>query len=197
MTRRKRLDIDDVRRVRLFFVSYAPLWGMLAFRALPGNLRPNPHGTIPWVALAFGALTVGSIWSAVSLIRDTRRTGTTEQRFRNLRDEGESAGSYLVTYLLPLFGAAPSDVGDWLAYGLYFAVAAVIYVRSELTLVNPTLYVLGWRVVSASYEVTTRDGTVTRRTTVLAENEQSLEGPVSVARVAGSFVVVPSGGDVR
>lgn len=170
---------------------------MLAFRALPSDLRPNLEGRIPWAPIVLGALTVGSVWSGISLVRGTQRTGTTEQRFSGVRDEGSSAGNYLVTYLLPLLGAAPSDVGDWLAYGLYFTVAAVIYVRSELTLVNPTLTVLGWRVMSASYEVKIRHGTVTRRATVLARNDQPLEGPVAVARVAGSFVVVPSAANAK
>jgi hypothetical protein len=43
-------------------------------------------------------------------------------------------------------------VGDWFAYALYFVVAITIYVRSDLALVNPTLYMLGFRVFRAKID---------------------------------------------
>ena len=57
---------------------------------------------------------------------------------------------YLATYLLPFLGGPPLDLRGWLAYGVYFLVAWAVFVPSELGLVNPTLYILGWRLVEGT-----------------------------------------------
>jgi hypothetical protein len=68
-----------------------------------------------------------------------------------VRSQGAAVSGYLATYLLPFLATAPEGIGDWLAYAGYFLVALVVHVKSDLALVNPTLYLLGYRIAQASH----------------------------------------------
>ena len=139
---------EDLIRVRLFFISYAPLWLMLACRAAPS-------GGWQWDArtaavIVFGLLGVYGFVDAVRLIRGSGSTSIRSLVFGEVSDQGGNAAGYLATYLLPFIGLVPADWGDWAAYVLYFLVALIVFIRTDLTFVNPTLYILGHRVVSAN-----------------------------------------------
>jgi hypothetical protein len=139
---------EDLVRVRLFFVSYVPLWIMLAFRAAPSG-RWEWDGRAATV-IAFGALAAYGLVDAVRLIGGSGRTSPRSLTFGEVSDQGGNAAGYLATYLLPFIGLVPQDWGDWAAYALYFLVALIVFIRTDLTFVNPTLYLLNRRVVSAN-----------------------------------------------
>jgi hypothetical protein len=60
---------------------------------------------------------------------------------------GEVAG-YLATYLLPFVTVPSPSVDDLIGYCILAVVVTLIFIRSELARINPTLYLFGWRVVS-------------------------------------------------
>ena len=123
-------------RSRLFAVSYAPLAGMFALQSDTWPPR------IAWSLVA--------LWGIVDGYRLTygqRRKGEHVVALASIRDRGGDVSGYLATYLLPFIGAPPDDWPKVLVYVTYFAVAMVVYVRSDLVMINPTLYLLGWRVV--------------------------------------------------
>ena len=139
---------EDLIRVRLFFVSYVPLWIMIAFRAAPSG-RWQWDGRTATV-IAFGALAAWGLLDAVRLIRGSGRTSPRSLVFGEISSQGGNAAGYLATYLLPFIGLVPQDWGDWAAYAFYFLVALIVFIRTDLTFVNPTLYILDHRVVSAN-----------------------------------------------
>jgi hypothetical protein len=139
---------EDLVRIRLFFVSYVPLWIMLACRAAPSG-RWQWGGRTAAV-IVFGGLAILGLNDAVRLIRGSGRTSSQSFVFGEVDDQGGNAAGYLATYLLPFIGLIPQDWGDWVAYALYVAVAMIVFIRTDLTFVNPTLYILGHRVVSAN-----------------------------------------------
>lgn len=59
-----------------------------------------------------------------------------------------AVAGYLATYLLPLLAGPAPDTGDLLGYLVYGIVVAVVTLRSDLAHINPTLYLLGWKVVT-------------------------------------------------
>ncbi|MGR6914360.1 hypothetical protein ACU635_08910 [[Actinomadura] parvosata] len=69
---------------------------------------------------------------------------------KSIEDQGGAVSGYLATYLLPFLTELPQGWGDALAYAFYFATALAIYVQSDLAVVNPTLYLLGWRLHKVS-----------------------------------------------
>ena len=71
----------------------------------------------------------------------------------------------------------PIDTAGWLAYAVYFGVAWAVFVPSNLGLVNPTLYVLGWQVVEAR-----RNG---RREIIICQDLPKPSSDIAVANLMG------------
>lgn len=130
-------------RVALFFSSYAPLFAILALRFNPTPLR--------LVCLTLAVLGV----VVFVLVVTVRRTLTADpHRVRESSDDGAAVAGYLATYLLPFVTVSEPDRFDLLAYGVYFVLLGVLHARTNLTQVNPLLYLSGRKVL----RVRTDDG---------------------------------------
>lgn len=176
---------EQLGRFRLFVISYGPLWLMLASRAAPERSDWRWSAQNTWVS---ALLALGTVWSFVDawrLVRGAQRKAAIRIRFAEIRDEGSAAAGYLATYLVPLLAEAPSRPGVWLAYALYLGMAVILFVRTDLALVNPTLYVFGWRVVSA---VPVSVSQPARSVVVVCRDIRALRTPVEVVRLAGCYV---------
>jgi hypothetical protein len=100
-------------------------------------------------------------------------------------DTGGEVSGYLASYLLPFVTLPSPGWRDLVGYALFLIVALVIYVRSNLVRVNPTLYLLGYRVLAIEYGCTKKQFLVTR---VAPQDGDT----VSVVDAAG--VLLDSGG---
>lgn len=135
--RRFRLDVRWIYRGRLFVVSYAPLAAIFAAR-----FAPRWNWTIGFAVIGLWGMLDG--WR---LVRGARARAVRRAKIERVEDQGNAVSGYLATYLLPFLGTLPASAGDVIAYIIYFATALIIYAKSDLALINPTLYVLGWRVL--------------------------------------------------
>jgi hypothetical protein len=145
------------------------------------------------LAVVFAVLAVCSFADAGRLVRGARRTGSGSFYFDDIEDLGGNAAGYLATYLLPFLGLVPTGWGDWASYGVYLLVAAIVFIRTDLSLVNPTLYLYGWRVVSARAFLTSDHSPeqqigATPLVIVCRDPAQLANGPVDVVALAGSFI---------
>lgn len=124
---------------RLFLVSYAPLWAIFAFlsRGLPS-------------LLFFVTLTVWGMVDGYRIVHGGRRRSSRRMSFDTVSDRSGAVAGYLATYLLPFIAGPPSGWRQAAAYVVYFVAAWAVFVPSDLALVNPTLYLLGWRVVEVT-----------------------------------------------
>ncbi len=119
----------------LFFSSAVVLFVGLALRF------QDP----PWLryacvsSAALGCLATGYLF----LILRVRKTRVVH--LKSVDDRGADVGGYLATYLLPVAVVGSPNAADIAAYALILAAVALVYVRSNLRFVNPTLYVLGFR----------------------------------------------------
>jgi hypothetical protein len=135
---------DLVTRVRLFLGSYAPLFALLALRFQSRWLS--------WgLAVLAGLLFADMVRLAVFI---PRRVNADVHTVLTVEDQGSQVAGYLATYLLPFLAVTEPSTRDLLAYALYLVVVGVVTVRSNLTHINPTLYLLGYRLVS----LTTTEG---------------------------------------
>jgi hypothetical protein len=179
---------EDLIRIRLFFISYVPLWLMLTFRAAPPG-RWHWDGRTSAVAL-FALLAVWGFVDAIRLIRGSRKIGSRRLVFGEISDQGGNAAGYLATYLLPFIGLIPADWGDWAAYGVYFAVAGIVFIRTDLTFVNPTLYLLRYRVVSGNaYVPEDRSLVAGSPFVIICRDPGALTSAVEVTSIGGGYVV--------
>jgi hypothetical protein len=108
----------------------------------------------PWLRLAcivlaaLGALATGYLFVILN-VRKKRVVVLTV-----VEDRGADVGGYLATYLLPVAVVGSPTLTDIIAYALILLAVALVYVRSNLRFINPTLYFLGFRL----FAVTTVDG---------------------------------------
>lgn len=135
----------SIRVVRLFVSSYSPLAIILAIQRSV-DLWP-PSDVLPfWI---FACVGVVGLVDAYRLPRGALRKGHIRVTLSQITDEGGQVAAYIATYLLPFVGL---DVGGWrdaVALVIYFGVLFVVFIRSDLALINPALYLAGWQVVSA------------------------------------------------
>lgn len=124
---------------RLFIISYVPLWVIFAIRS--DQLS---------VTVAFSTIAGLGLLDAFRIIEAGLHRSVRHVVFEEINDRSGDAAGYLATYLLPFIGGPPTDIRGAVAYLVYFIVAWCVFVPSSLGLVNPTLYVLGWRVVEGS-----------------------------------------------
>lgn len=129
---------------RLFASSFAPLFALLALR-FQGDLLRSILGAL--AAVCF----LDTVRLAVVV---PRQAGASPFRVTAVTDRGDQVAGYLATYLLPFLAVPNPSATDLAAYGLFLLVAGVVSVRSGLTHINPTLYMLGYHVV----RLTTAEG---------------------------------------
>jgi hypothetical protein len=125
-----------------FLSSYAPLWVMLGLRFNPLGLRV---GLIA-LGLACGGY-VAFLLSRGCAERPSNATLTITG------DAGAEVSGYLAAYLLPFLTVAEPSLTDLLAYAIFVAVAGIIYVRSGLMQINPTVFLLNRKVLRATIPV--------------------------------------------
>jgi hypothetical protein len=183
----------EALRARLFVVSYAPLWLTFGLQALPKQLSLRWTGTVGIASIAWFALAAWGFIDGWRVVKGAGAKGETEQRFVEIADQGAVVAGYLATYLLPLIGVTASGLGDWLSYGVYFAVALIIFIRSDLALVNPTLYLYGWRVYSARVSLNPhadeQNLAAGASVLVVCRNAAMLDSVVRTVSLAGCHVV--------
>jgi hypothetical protein len=124
-------------RLPLFFISYIPLFLILAVRFEdPGLLR----------AVSVGLTALGLVFLLMFVLA-TRRTPTARLRVESVREAGAEAGGYLASYILPFVTVSTPTARDMIGYGIFILVALLVYVRSDLVQINPTFYLMLRRVV--------------------------------------------------
>ena len=178
--RSRRAEITQMAgRSRLFVASYAPLFLILAVR----------FDSLPLRLACFGIFLVGAGDAWIITHRARTKHLSVEITVTRCEDVGAEVSGYLASYLLPFVTAPNPTSRDLLAYGLFLLVALVVYVRSDLVRVNPSFYLLGYRVLRVTLHSGANRYLLTRR-------EPQLEETIRVVDVAG-IVLSVRGSDAR
>lgn len=163
-----------------FISSYAPLWAMFALRFEAW-----------WLRLVFASLCVLGVLVAWFLLRRNRTALPSNQEIKIVGDGGAEVSGYLAAYLLPFLTLAAPPLLDGLAYLIFFAVAGVVYVRSGLMQVNPTIYLLGWRVARGTIELDGRNESdrLSKEVFVITRRDRRIGEPVRGERFSDRVYV--------
>jgi hypothetical protein len=130
---------------RLFVSSYAPLAAILAVQR-SHNVWPPQDRPAFWL---FTLVALVGFSDAYRLPRGALRKGHVRVTLSGVTEEGGQVAAYIATYLLPFIGLNVRSWREALALIVYFGVLFVVFLRSDLALINPALYLTGWHVVSA------------------------------------------------
>lgn len=156
--------------LRLFVSSYTPLFAIMTVKAW--------GTTAGW---AFAILTAAGLAETIALVAFGRRSSGYPIDIVNIRDAGAEISAYVATYLLPFVWGDISSVRDMLAIAIFFMVILSIGHRGHLHHINPTLYILGRKVVLAT--------TATGRKAYLVCRESPEPGRVRVSDLHGVYIL--------
>jgi hypothetical protein len=142
-------------RILLFLSSYSPLFLILGIRSWASN------GVAGGLFMGLAVLSAVSAWAllvAVDTLTPTRTPVLT-----STSKSSETTG-YLVTYVLPFLsvGATAASVPDLLALIVLLLTFGLVFVNSDLVLVNPVLAILGYRLFEVEAEGGQRSLIITR-----------------------------------
>ena len=125
-------------RCQLFLSSYAPLFVILAIRFHGAALK----------AVCAGLAAAGLAYLLVVVWILPRRAQPREYPVASADDASGEVAGYLATYLVPFVTVPSPTAADLAGYCILVIVVLAIFTRSELARINPTLYLLGWRVAA-------------------------------------------------
>lgn len=145
----------------------------------PATLNPPKGCTSAAVAsISFFACIMAVVF-VIAILANAERAGRVRWHVTDPQDQGTAAATYLATYLLPLLNP---EGGDWrlaAAYALYLSTLYVVFVRSDsLLVINPMLYIFGFRVFNVEVEST--DPRYCRRVLLLMKGAIDRKAKVSV-----------------
>jgi hypothetical protein len=123
-------------RILLFLSSYAPLFGILAFKAYPGSME-----------LVYGLTGVAITSPIILLLYVTQWLPSIEEMPITATEvtpmDGEAV-SYFVFYLFPFLDVSLDTLSKAAPMVILLAVMLVIYVNSNMMYVNPMLNLFGF-----------------------------------------------------
>ncbi len=131
----------SVSRARMFLISYVPLFGILTIRFDGRNLR----------CACLALCVIGVVDLLQITIRIPRSSQVYPIEIMATEDTGGEVSGYLASYLLPFVTVSTPSARDLLGYGIFLIVALVIFIRSDLIRINPTFYLLGYRVLKVRF----------------------------------------------
>lgn len=123
-------------RLQLFLSSYAPLFVILAIRFQGVALK-----AVCAALAGYGVLYLMLVVWAVPALAQPRA-----YQVESVDDAAGEVAGYMATYVLPFVTVPSPSAADLAGYLIVAVVVAAIFTRSELARINPTLYLLGWRI---------------------------------------------------
>lgn len=157
-------------RILLFLSSYAPLFGLLAWR--------SRADTTTWIVLA--AIAIASLAGLLVVVFTARDVEGARLHVQSALPKDAETLAYVATYLIPFLTLDLTKCEDRISFLVFMSVLGVIAVTSNTLFVNPVLSLIGYR----SYEVTDQDNRVYFLVTRLKVITNSTIKPLAI----GDFV---------
>jgi hypothetical protein len=181
--RRRTLAIASIASLAVAVVGTALRWYVPAEWAAP---KGHTHATPLAVAFAFLVFGVTIAWV---IVLNARQSSRLHWHVTDPKDQGGAVAGYLATYLLPLLSLNAVGWNSVVAYGIYLLTIYVIFVRSDnLVLVNPTLYMLGFRIFDV--ELAPPDPLPSRRVLLLSRTPITADDEVDVLSLGDECYLV-------
>lgn len=124
-------------KICLFLVSYFPLFIIM-------SILHYDHVFIPYVGIVFSIIGFGGFFITLRVynkIQGERRDAT------DIKSEGIVNFQYFLAYIIPFVAMDIDQTRQLLAYLVLFIFIGILYVKTDLIYVNPTLTILGFNLL--------------------------------------------------
>lgn len=129
--------IGLITKTALVLSSIVPLEILMVIK-----LWPIP-AILAWLfsaGLVFGIL--GTVW----IVKRAKNESPFEPRIKSVEDAGPEVTGYLASFVLPLVAVQDATAQEWVAYLAFIFIYALVLANSQLLVVNPMLYLIGYRI---------------------------------------------------
>lgn len=165
-------------RTLLFMSSLSPGVLVASVRALGQNQSLGVIGIIVGVILMpLGFITIK--------IRDKAKPIPTE--LRSMKDQTYQVPTYLVTFVLPFLFIDAKNIATLVAYAIFILFVALILSKSDISLLNPGLLLLNYRL----FDATDKCG---RNLTVISRVAPRMSGYESLRHLSGRVYLLEQKG---
>lgn len=131
-------------RILLFLTSYFPLFGIIMILH---------YQTIEVFYILIPVIIISSI-ALIKVVLDLNKVvGKPINSKHKIENNGKDVLQYFLTYVIPFLALETLGWQNLAVYGIIFFIIGIIYVKSDLICLNPTLLLLGYNI----YKVTTDD----------------------------------------
>ena len=149
-----------------------------------------------WLRVVFGILCLGGVLVAAYLLQRNRSDLPSNQKITVIGDGGAEVSGYLAAYLLPFLSLAAPPLLDGFSYLIFLVVAGTVYIRSGLMQVNPTIYLLGWRVARGAIVVGKQGGVeVSKEVYVITKRDRRVRESLRGERFSDRVYIDHTGKD--
>jgi hypothetical protein len=131
-------------RMAMFFSSYSPLFGLLAY---------TNHTTV-WAFRILLAIAIASVLGLIVVMLSNLHEKGPRLVVAHSRPQDADVLAYIATYLIPFFGLDLSHRHQAVAFATFLVVLMIVYVNSNMLFVNPLLSLAGYH----TFEIEDRDG---------------------------------------
>lgn len=120
----------------MFLSSYFPLFGIII-------VRNYQHTDL---IIVLSTIMVIVTFALVFTFWRIRKVSGTYLKVDKVEDVGKSSVEYFLTYVIPFFTIDFLKLTDLLSFLIVFSVIGVIYIKSDLIHMNPTLNLFGFNI---------------------------------------------------
>lgn len=147
----------------LFFISYIPLFAIFALDCVFNYIKNNgfifTDGLVHFFTNPYSDYYVYTFWVLIAVILflliffafiiKVLAGQKIKVTIVNIKKNESDVSSYFITYLIPFLGANDS-VFDLIIFACVFILIGFIYVENNMLHVNPTLFLLRYKVFNAT-----------------------------------------------
>lgn len=141
--------LNGLARAILFFCSYIPLAVIFVI------LYSFKSAAV--VVVASAVIVAGLSGLGWILLRARVDVHAAQGTVIDYRGRGDEVMGYVAGYLIPFVGFSLMDLRQTLALLVFLFMLAFLYVTTDLIHINPTLYLLGFRVYEVRFERATAE----------------------------------------
>lgn len=121
-------------KICLFLVSYFPLFLIM-------SILHYEHSLIPYVGIILSVIGFTGLFITIQVFN---KISGERIEAKEIKSEGKLNFEYFLAYIIPFIAIDIDETRQLLAYVVLFVFIGILYVKTNLIYVNPTLVILGY-----------------------------------------------------
>lgn len=129
-------------RILLFLTSYLPLFVIIMIK----HAEQHEVFYILVPIIIFSLIALGHVFYTLNKIGGSYEVNGSKVSKGRIENNSKATLEYFLTYVVPLLAFNLTEWKEYAIFGIVFFIIGVLYVKSDLIYMNPTLILLGFNI---------------------------------------------------